>query len=105
MFDVIKEIIISEKEFTDTNYKRLLQALVYIENNLTDSDGGMYLTVDSLIEIINIIICSNNITFRKVDVKLNRFDKMYMDTELIEDKLYQISDQFNERKITSTKFY
>ena len=105
MFDVIKEIIISEKEFTDTNYKRLLQALVYIENNLTDSDGGMYLTVDSLIEIINIIICSNNITFRKVDVKLNRFDKMYMDTELIEDKLYQILDQFNERKITSTKFY
>ena len=79
--------------------------MVYIENNLTDSDGGMYLTVDSLIEIINIIICSNNITFRKVDVKLNRFDKMYMDTELIEDKLYQILDQFNERKITSTKFY
>ena len=79
--------------------------MVYIENNLRDSDGGMYLTVDSLIEIINIIICSNNITFRKVDVKLNRFDKMYMDTELIEDKLYQILDQFNERKITSTKFY
>ena len=79
--------------------------MVYIENNLTDSDGGMYLTVDSLIEIINIIIFSNNITFRKVDVKLNRFDKMYMDTELIEDKLYQILDQFNERKITSTKFY
>ena len=79
--------------------------MVYIENNLTDSDGGMYLTVDSLIEIINIIVCSNNITFRKVDVKLNRFDKMYMDTELIEDKLYQILDQFNERKITSTKFY
>ena len=79
--------------------------MVYIENNLTDSDGGMYLTVDSLIEIINIIIFSNNITFRKVDVKLNRFDKMYMDTELIEDKLYQILDQFNERKITSTQFY
>ena len=79
--------------------------MVYIENNLTDSDGGMYLTVDSLIEIINIIIFSNNITFRKVDVKLNRFGKMYMDTELIEDKLYQILDQFNERKITSTKFY
>ena len=30
---------------------------------------------------------------------------MYMDKELIEDKLYQIIDQFNERKITSTKFY
>ena len=28
-----------------------------------------------------------------------------MDKELIEDKLYQIIDQFNERKILSTKFY
>ena len=28
-----------------------------------------------------------------------------MDKELIEDKLYQTIDQFNERKITSTNFY
>ena len=28
-----------------------------------------------------------------------------MDKELIEDKLYQIIDQFNERKSTFTKFY
>ena len=55
MFDVIKEILITEKEFTETNYKRLQKALVYIENNLIDSDGGMYLAVDSLIEINNII--------------------------------------------------
>ena len=50
MFDVIKEILISEKEFTETNYKRLKQALVYIEKKI-DSDGGMSLTIDSLIEI------------------------------------------------------
>ena len=30
---------------------------------------------------------------------------MYMGKELIEDKLYQIIDQFNERKISRTKFY
>ena len=30
---------------------------------------------------------------------------MYMDIELIEDTLSQIIDQFNERKITSTKIY
>ena len=34
MFDVIKEMLISEKEVTETNYKRLQKALVYIENNL-----------------------------------------------------------------------
>ena len=28
-----------------------------------------------------------------------------MDKELIEDKLYQIIDQFKERKVTYTKFY
>ena len=105
MHDVIKEVLISEKEFTGTNYKRLNEVLVYIENNLTESDGGMYLTVDSLIEIKNIIEGSNNITLRKVNVKPYGFDKMYMDEELIEDKLYQIVNQFNERKITSTKFY
>ena len=32
IFDVIKELLISEKEFTETNYKRLKKALVYIEN-------------------------------------------------------------------------
>ena len=30
---------------------------------------------------------------------------MYIDKDLIEDKLYQIIDQFNERKITTTTFY
>ena len=80
------------------------EALDYIKNNLIDSDGGMYLTVDSLIEI-NIITGSNNITLRKINVNPYGFDKMYMNKELIEDKLYQIIDQFNEKKITSTKFY
>ena len=28
-----------------------------------------------------------------------------MDKKFIEDKLYEIIDQFNERKIVSTKFY
>ena len=28
-----------------------------------------------------------------------------MDKDLIEEKLYQIMNQFNERNITSTKFY
>ena len=41
MFDVIKEISISKKEFTETNHKRLQKVFVYIENDLIDSDGGM----------------------------------------------------------------
>ena len=57
MFDVIKEISLPE-----SNYKRLQKPLVYIENNLIDFDGSMYLTVNSLIEINNKITGLNNIT-------------------------------------------
>ena len=54
MFDAIKEALISEKLITKTNYERLKKTLFYIKN-LIDSDGSMYLTVDSLIKISNII--------------------------------------------------
>ena len=66
MFHIIKEILISEKQFTETNYKRLEKGLAYIENNLIDFDVCMYLTVDSLIKINSIITGSNNITLGKV---------------------------------------
>ena len=49
-----------------------------------------------MIEINNIISGSNNIILRKVYVKLYGFDKMYMNKDLIEDKLYQNIDQSNE---------
>ena len=102
---VIKETLILDKGFSETNYKRLQNTLVYIENNLIDSHGGMCLTIDSLIQINNIIAGSNNINLKKVNVKPYGFDRMCMDKNQIEDKLYQITDQFNEVKITSVKFY
>ena len=37
LVDMIKEILISEKELTDANYERLKKALSYIENNSIDS--------------------------------------------------------------------
>ena len=40
MFDLIKKIITSKNEFTETSYKGLQ---VYIENNLIDSESSMYL--------------------------------------------------------------
>ena len=105
MFDLIKWIMISEKKFIETNYKRFQEALVYIKKILIDNDAGMYLIVDYLIEISNMITGSNKITLRKVNVKPCGFNKMCMDKELIEDKFRQIIDLFNERKTTSTKFY
>ena len=60
MFDKMKEILVSEKEFTETNYKRFEKDLVYIENNLIDSDGGLYIIVESLTEINKVITSWNN---------------------------------------------
>ena len=51
----MKETLISEKDFTETSCKKLQEALVYIKNNLIDTDGGMYLKADSFIEKNNII--------------------------------------------------
>ena len=93
MFDIIKEILISEKEFTDINCDTQ-------KNNLIDSVGNMYLTVDSLTQINDIITGSNNITLRKVKVETYGFAKRYMYKDLIEAKPYQIMDQFNEKQIT-----
>ena len=47
------------------------------------TDGSMYLTDDSCSDN-----GSNNFTLRKVNVKPYGFDKMYMDKQSIEDKLY-----------------
>ena len=55
----------------------------------------MCLVVDSLIEIeINNIIASSNNknNIRKVNAKPYRFDKMYMNKDLIKDNLNQIID-------------
>ena len=73
------------------------------KNNFIDSDYNMHMIVDSLIDINNIITGFNDITLRKV--KPNKYDKMYMDKDLIEDKLHEIIDQFNERKINDRDFF
>ena len=92
----IKKMLVSEKELNDINFKRLKKALLDITNNLIDSDNNMYYTIDSLIYINKTISGSSNITLRKINVETYGHDKMYMNKELIEDKLYQYIDQFND---------
>ena len=69
-----------------------MKDLVYIKNNLIDSNGNMYLTVDFLLEINNIITDLNNITLIKVNVKPSGFDKTYMVKDLIEHRTCGIID-------------
>ena len=65
----------------------------------------MYLTVYFLIEINKIQTASSDISFRKNNVNLYGFGEIYMENQPIEGKVYQVVDQFNERKITPLKFY
>ena len=51
------------------------------------------MTVDSLIDINIIISLLNNFILRKVSVKPYGWDKIYIDKDLIEYKLYQSIDQ------------
>lgn len=90
---------------TDTKYERSKKALIYVENNFIDPDGNMYLPVDSLIKENNIIAGWNNIFLRKGNVTLYGFDKIYMDKEILEDKIFQIMYQFIGKKITPVKCY
>ena len=102
---LLENILASEKKLSHINFERLKNALVYIKKSLIDSDDHMYLAVDSLIDISNIITGSNNIALRKVNVKSCGYDKIYIGTILIEHKIYQFVDQFNERKIYHKDFY
>ena len=60
--------------------------MIDIKNNLIDSGNNMHMTVDSLIDINNLINSLNNVTLRKVNAKSSGCDKIYMDDNLIEDK-------------------
>ena len=84
---MLEKTLVSEKELSDINFERLKNVLVYLKNNLIDSDDNMYLTVDSLIDMNNVITGSNNIILRKVNVKLCGYNKMYMGKDLIDNKL------------------
>ena len=41
----------------------------------------------------------NNLTLTKVNAKLWGYDKNYMNKGLIEDKLHELKDQFNKKKL------
>ena len=59
---MLEKILVSEKELSDISFQRMKNTLVYIKNNLIDSDDNMYLTADSLTDLNNITTSSKNIT-------------------------------------------
>ena len=97
-------ILLEEGDFTDHNYELMQLALEYWNTYLIDKNGKLFLTGYSLITLNNIITDSQNLFLRDVNVKPAGFDKMYFDKTLVEPALYQLVDEFNERKLTHDWF-
>ena len=79
-------------------------ALVNRNTYLTDENDDFFLTVNLLITLNNFITDSRNITLRDINVKPAGYDKTYMGKSLIEPALYQLVNEFNERKLKCKQF-
>ena len=104
IFDQIFKILNEEKEISEDNFFRMVKAYKYIQRELITTDGDLFLTVDSLITLNNIITNSNNIFLRCVNVKPAGYNKQYMHFDHIESELYKLIDQFNDRYISKRYF-
>ena len=102
--DKLQIILLEEDEFADYNYELMHSALDKWNTFLIEKIGELFLTVDSLITLNNIITDSQNIVFRDVIVKPPGFDKMYLDKYLMEQALYPLVDKFNETIVTHNQF-
>ena len=93
-----------EQEINTINASRLKAAYDFRNLYLIDSAGDLFLTVDSLIRMNNLITRSKNTYVRTCNVKPAGFDRQYMEANKIEAALYGLVDDFNDRKITHRKF-
>ena len=102
--DAIYKILQEEDEYNPDNALRMSYARDFKNQNLISKDGDLFLIVDSLIKINNIITGSHNFGLRTCNVKPAGFNKQYMNVNKIEAELYRLIDRFNERKITPRQF-
>ena len=99
-----KELYNSDGTINNQNISRMIQAARFKKNHLLTEDGDLFLTVDSLISINNIITNSNNLTLRQCEVKPAGYNMQYMNSGKITSELYSLVDKFNERQISAVAF-
>ena len=97
-------ILNEEKEMNEVNFSRMVKAYKYIQRELLTTNGDLFLTVDSLTTLNNIITNSNSILLRQTNVKPAGYNKQYMHFNYIESELYRLIDQFNDRYISKRYF-
>ena len=67
--DNLPVILLEEGRITDHNYELMQSALRYRSTYLIDKNGNLFLTVDSLITLNNIITDSQRLILRDLNVK------------------------------------
>ena len=102
--DALMQILMEEDEFNIENTMRMKYACDFKNHELINKDGDLFLTVDSLIRINNIITNSHNLHLRRHNVKPAGYNKQYMDESRIEIELYSLVDKFNNRRIMPSIF-
>ena len=98
------KILKEENEFNVQNLMRMKYAHNFKNQELINKDGDLFLTVDSLIKINNIITNSHNLHLRRHNVKPAGYNKQCMDVSRIEAELYSLVDKFNDRWIMPRAF-
>ena len=78
------KILKEEDKFTVQNTMRMKYACNFKNQELINKDGDVFLTIDSLIRINNIITNSHNLHLRRHNVKPAGYNKQYMDMSRIE---------------------
>ena len=100
----IHQILKEEQEISTTNTSRLILASDFKNLYLTNADGDLFLTVDSLIRLNNLVTGSRNIGLRTCNIKPAGFKRQYMEANKIEAALYWLLDDFNDRRISHREF-
>ena len=78
------KILKEEDKFTVQNTMRMKYACNFKNQELINKDGDVFLTIDSLIRINNIITNTHNLHLRRHNVKPAGYNKQYMDMSRIE---------------------
>ena len=98
------KILKEEDKFNFQNTIQMKYAHDFKNQELINKDGDLFLNVDSLIRINNIITNSRNLHLRRHKVKLTGYNKQHMVAGRIEAELYSLVDKFNNRRITPRAF-
>ena len=101
---VLEKILNEENEQSQVNMKLLKKAFIFKKNYLLTENNDLFLTLDSLIEVNNIVLNKNNTSLRGCQVRPAGFKFEYMHFSKIDFELQILIDKFNDRMVSKVGF-